>query len=70
MRMYKGIGVAKGSALLEALELLDKAKGPSDTMMAQINVKKIFNDTTERFEKMYSKEDRDWFFAQNNKGYV
>jgi hypothetical protein len=68
MIQYKGIFVAKGSELFNALETLKKAKPESqDAKDAQLNVKRVFSGTEDRFNKRYSKEDRDWFFSKHNK---
>ncbi len=59
MKKYKGIFVAKGSALHDALE-------KSDDESVKL-AKKIFDDTTENYKKMYSSEDRSWLEYMSRK---
>lgn len=54
MRRYKDTFVAKGSALLEAMEMKDGKK------LAE----KIYKETTARAKALYG-EDYDWFMAFN-----
>lgn len=53
MRAYKGTYVGKGSALAEAIE-----KGDAEA-------KKVYDETTQRFDAMYSQEDRTWFYTKH-----
>lgn len=63
MQLYKGIFVAKGSALAEALE--KDQKNPDNAKAT----KKIFEETTSNFQKLYGKnEDWKWFMTKHNEG--
>lgn len=59
MKVYKGVLVAKGSELSEAMDDKDPEKA-----------KKVYEATTERFNKMYSEEDRRWFWNVHKNGTV
>ena len=50
MRMYKGVWVAKGSALYEAMNSSDKKVA-----------EKLFKESSARYAAMYSAADREWF---------
>lgn len=52
--MYKDVMVGKGSALATALSITDPVARSKEA-------KKVFNETTSRYEQQYSKEDRAWF---------
>jgi hypothetical protein len=51
MALYKDTFVAKGSELEAAI-----AKGPDEA-------KKVYDETTRRYEAQYSQADRDWFWT-------
>lgn len=54
MKLYKGVLVGKASQLDEALSIKDDKERSKAA-------KKVFGETTERYAKLYSKEDREWF---------
>jgi len=49
-RKYKSTYVGKNSNLALALE------------KSETEAKKVYNDTTQRFEALYGKEDASWFY--------
>jgi hypothetical protein len=59
MKQYKWVLVGKGSQLEAALA----TKGDKERSKA---AKTVFANTTERYNKMYSKEDREWFETWTN----
>lgn len=69
MRIYKGILVAKGTELNDALDVAAKCKpNTEEAKAAQLNVKRVATGIEERFNKLYPEADRNWFYAVNNKG--
>ena len=60
MKYYKGFPVAKGSALYEALDIKDDKERSKAA-------KKIFDETTDRYKKLYPQSDIEWFAAWTNK---
>lgn len=59
MKKYRDIYVAKGSQLYAALEIPNEKE-------RSVAAKKIYDETTKRYEQMYSKEDREWFSQASN----
>lgn len=59
MKQYKGVLVGKGSQLEESLS----TKGDKERSKA---AKTVFANTTERYNKIYSEEDRKWFETWSN----
>lgn len=54
MKKYRDTYAAKGSGLYAALEI------PNDKERS-VAAKKIYDETTEKYNKTYSAEDREWF---------
>lgn len=54
LKKYRDILVAKGSALAEALEIKDDKERSKAA-------KKVYDETSERYNKLYPAEDRAWF---------
>jgi hypothetical protein len=71
MGTYKGIYIAKGSDLYNALELVKKGP-PRDATPAQRKEfielpQKTFTATESRFNAMYPEADRKWFYAASKR---
>lgn len=54
MKKYRDIYVDKSSTLYEALNI-------SNEKERSVAAKKIYDETTEKYKKTYSAEDREWF---------
>lgn len=54
MKKYRDIYVDKSSTLYEALNI-------SNEKERSVVAKKIYDETTEKYKKIYSAEDREWF---------
>lgn len=59
MKLYRGVFVGKASQLDEALSIKDDKERSKAA-------KKVFDDTSERYKKIYPEEDRKWFESWSN----
>lgn len=58
LRKYRDIFVAKSSALAEALEIKDDKERSKAA-------KKVYDETTARYNQLYSPADREWFASRS-----
>jgi hypothetical protein len=63
-KLYKGVTVGKNSALADAIEQDEALKRQGKSEEA-VNAKKVFAETSERFEALYGKEDTSWFYGRS-----